>query len=298
MTWGRDTDEHESADQLRAYLDAGGNFIDTAATYGDGDSERVIGGLLDTLVKRSDVVLATKAGISFQAGQRVVDNSRRSLLAELDNSLRRLGTDHVDIWQLQAWDEETPLDETLSALDYAVSSGRARYVGISNLSGWQSARAVTLQEVQSTKPRITSTQNEYSLLQRNCEKEVRQCARELGIGFFAWSPLGRGVLTGKYRSGMPVDSRGASPHFAGFVAPYLDERSRRIVDAVVVASDGLGYSPLEVAITWVRDAPDVTSSIIGARTAAQLRGVLMSESVALPAVVRQALNEVSALDVQ
>jgi aryl-alcohol dehydrogenase-like predicted oxidoreductase len=298
MTWGRDTDEHESADQLRAYLDAGGNFIDTAATYGDGDSERVIGGLLDTLVRRSDVVLATKAGISFQAGQRVVDNSRRSLLAELDNSLRRLGTDHVDIWQLQAWDEETPLDETLSALDYAVSSGRARYVGISNLSGWQSARAITLQEVQSTKPRITSTQNEYSLLQRNCEKEVRQCARELGIGFFAWSPLGRGVLTGKYRSGMPVDSRGASPHFAGFVAPYLDERSRRIVDAVVVASDGLGYSPLEVAITWVRDSPDVTSSIIGARTAAQLRGVLMSESVALPAVVRQALNEVSALDVQ
>ena len=224
--------------------------------------------------------------------------TRRSLLAELDNSLRRLGTDHVDIWQLQAWDEETPLDETLSALDYAVSSGRARYVGISNFSGWQSARAFTLQEVQSTKPRITSTQNEYSLLQRNCEKEVRQCARELGIGFFAWSPLGRGVLTGKYRSGMPVDSRGASPHFAGFVAPYLDERSRRIVDAVVVASDGLGYSPLEVAITWVRDAPHVTSSIIGARTAAQLRGVLMSESVALPAVVRQALNEVSALDVQ
>ena len=298
MTWGRDTDEHESADQLRAYLDAGGNFIDTAATYGDGDSERVIGGLLDSLVKRTDVVLATKAGISFQAGQRVVDNSRRTLLAELDNSLRRLGTDHVDIWQLQAWDDATPLDETLSALDYAVSSGRTRYVGISNLSGWQSARAITLQEAQSTKPRITSTQNEYSLLQRNCEQEVRQCARELGVGFFAWSPLGRGVLTGKYRSGMPVDSRGASPHFAGFVAPYLDARSRRIVDAVVVAADGLGYSPLEVAITWVRDAPDVTSSIIGARTAAQLRGVLMSESVALPAVVRQALNEVSALDVQ
>jgi aryl-alcohol dehydrogenase-like predicted oxidoreductase len=297
MTWGRDTDEHESADQLRAFLDAGGNFIDTAATYGDGDSERVIGGLLDTLVKRSEIVLATKAGISFRNGQRIADNSRRTLLGELDGSLRRLGTDHVDIWQLQAWDDATPLDETLSALDYAVSSGRARYVGISNLSGWQSARAATLQEVESTKPRITSSQNEYSLLQRDCEGEVLQCAHDLGLGFFAWSPLGRGVLTGKYRSGTPVDSRGASPHFAGFVAPYLGARSRRIVDAVVVAADGLGLAPLEVALTWVRDAPDVTSSIIGARTAAQLRGVLMSESVILPAVVRQALNEVSVSDV-
>jgi aryl-alcohol dehydrogenase-like predicted oxidoreductase len=297
MTWGRDTDEHESADQLRAFLDTGGNFIDTAATYGDGDSERVIGGLLDTLVKRSEIVLATKAGISFRNGQRIADNSRRTLLGELDGSLRRLGTDHVDIWQLQAWDDATPLDETLSALDYAVSSGRARYVGISNLSGWQSSRAATLQEVESTKPRITSTQNEYSLLQRDCEGEVLQCAHDLGLGFFAWSPLGRGVLTGKYRSGTPVDSRGASPHFAAFVAPYLDARSRRIVDAVVVAADGLGLAPLEVALTWVRDAPDVTSSIIGARTAAQLRGVLMSESVVLPAVVRQALNEVSVSDV-
>lgn len=297
MTWGRDTDEHESADQLRAFLDAGGNFIDTAATYGDGDSERVIGGLLETLVKRSDVVLATKAGIGFRDGQRVVNNSRRALLAELDGSLRRLGTDHVDIWQLHAWDNSTPLDETLSALDYAVASGRARYVGISNLSGWQTARAATLQEVASTKPRITSTQNEYSLLQRNCEIEVLQCASELGFGFFAWSPLGRGVLTGKYRVGTPVDSRGASPHFAGFVAPYLDARSRRIVEAVVVAADGLGFAPLEVALTWVRDAPNVTSSIIGARTAAQLRGVLMSESVVLPAVVRLALDEVSVADV-
>lgn len=297
MTWGRDTDEHESADQLRTFLDAGGNFIDTASTYGDGDSERVIGGLLDTLVKRSDVVLATKSGIGYRDGKRVVDNSRRALLDDLDGSLRRLGTDHVDIWQLQAWDDATPLDETLTALDYAVSSGRARYVGISNFSGWQSARAATLQEL-ATKPRITATQNEYSLLARKCEAEVLQCAQELGLGFFAWSPLGRGVLTGKYRNGTPVDSRGASPHFAGFVAPYLDARSRQIVEAVVVAAEGLGFAPLEVALTWVRDAPGVTSSIIGARTAAQLRGVLMSESVVLPGVVRQALDEVSVSDVQ
>jgi len=296
MTWGRDTDEHESADQLREFLDAGGNFIDTAASYGDGDSERVVGGLLGTLVKRSEIVLATKAGVAYRDGARVVDNSRRSLLAELDGSLKRLGTDHVDIWQMHYWDELTPLDETLSAMDYAVASGRARYVGISNFSGWQSARAATLQEAQPIKPRITSTQNEYSLVQRGCETEVLECANQLGLGFFAWSPLGRGVLTGKYRNGTPIDSRGASPHFSAFVSPYLDARSRRIVDAVVVAADGLGFAPLEVALTWVRDAKGVTSAIIGARTAAQLRGVLMSESVILPAVVRQALDEVSTTD--
>ena len=113
------------------------------------------------------------------------------------------------------------------------------------------------------------------------------------VGFLAWSPLARGVLTGKYRNGIPSDSRGASPHFAGFVEPYLDERSQRIVEAVQVAADGLGYSPLEVALAWVRDAVGVTSSIVGARTGAQLRGILRSEEISLPAVVREALDEVS-----
>ena len=115
----------------------------------------------------------------------------------------------------------------------------------------------------------------------------------MSVGILAWSPLGRGVLTGKYRNGIPSDSRGASPHFAGFVEPYLDERSQRIVEAVQVAADGLGYSPLEVALAWVRDAIGVTSAIVGARTGAQLRGILRSEEISLPGVVREALDEVS-----
>ena len=127
MTWGRDTDEHEAADQLRLYLDAGGNFLDTAAIYGYGDSERVIGGFINTLVKRSDVVIATKGGITFKDGDRLVDNSRTSLLADLDRSLTHLGVDHVDIWQIQNWDPHVPLEETLMALDYAVTSGRTSY---------------------------------------------------------------------------------------------------------------------------------------------------------------------------
>ena len=295
MTWGRDTDEHEAAEQLRFYLDAGGNFIDTAAVYGNGDAERVLGGFLGVMVPRDQIIIATKAGISFKSGERVVDNSRTSLIADLDRSLSHLRTDYVDLWQIHTWDENTPLEEVLSALDYAVSTGKARHVGISNFAGWQLARAVTLQNPIFGKAAIISTQNEYSLLNRKIEREILPASRELGVGVLAWSPLGRGVLTGKYRSGLPSDSRGASPHFSSFIEPYLDERSRKIVEAVMVASDGLGLSPLEVSLAWVRDCPGVTSAIIGARTGAQLRGALSAESVTLPVPVREALDEISAI---
>ena len=294
MTWGRDTDEHEAAEQLRFYLDAGGNFVDTAAVYGNGDAERVLGGFLGVMVPRDQIIIATKAGISFKSGERVVDNSRTSLIADLDRSLSHLRTEYVDLWQIHTWDEKTPLEEVLSALDYAVSTGRARHVGISNFAGWQLARAVTLQNPIFGKAPIISTQNEYSLLNRKIEREILPASRELGVGVLAWSPLGRGVLTGKYRSGLPSDSRGASPHFSSFIEPYLDERSRKLVEAVMVASDGLGLSPLEVSLAWVRDCPGVTSAIIGARTGAQLRGALSAESVTLPVPVREALDEISA----
>ena len=186
-----------------------------------------------------------------------------------------------------------PLEESLSAIDYAVSSGRASYVGLANYSGWQLARAITLQNPIFGKAAILTSQNEYSLLNRSAEKEIIPACKNLGVGFLAWSPLGRGVLTGKYRNGVPSDSRGASPHFARFVEPYLKERSSKIVNAVCVAADGLGYAPLEVALSWVRDASGVSSTIIGARTGAQLRGILTSEQIELPDQVRVALNEVS-----
>jgi aryl-alcohol dehydrogenase-like predicted oxidoreductase len=293
MTWGRDTDEHEAANQLRIYLDAGGSFIDTAAVYGDGDAERVIGGFLGTLVGRDEVTLATKAGISFKSGERSINNSRASLLGDLDASLERLGVDYVDLWQIHQWDPSTPLEETLSALDFAVSSGRARYVGVSNFAAWQVARAATIQNPFFGKVALSSAQSEYSLLNREIENEVLPACDAIGVGFIAWSPLGRGVLTGKYRNGTPSDSRGASPHFSGFIAPYLDQRARSIVDAVCVAAEGLGYSPIEVALSWVRDQPGVSSAIVGARTGAQLRGALSVEEIEIPTPVRVALDEIS-----
>ena len=293
MTWGRDTDEHESRDQLAAFLDAGGTFIDTSASYGDGAAERLLGELLSGLAGRDDVVICTKAGIARRDGQLVVDTSRRALLAQLDGSLTRLGADHVDLWLVHTWCDDAPLDETLTALEWAVSTGRARYVGVSNYAGWQSARAATLAQVRGATP-LVAHQVEYSLLARGVEGEVVDAAAALGMGLMAWSPLGRGVLTGKYRHGTPADSRAASPHFAAFVGALLDERSRRIVDAVVTAADGLGCSPAEIALAWVRDQPGVVAPVIGARTAAQLRGTLTSDDVQLPVEIREALDEVSA----
>jgi len=293
MTWGRDTDEHEAADQLRSYLDAGGSFVDTAAIYCDGDSERVIGGFIGTLVPRNELTIATKAGISFSEGVRTVNNSRASLLTDLDASLARLNVEYVDLWQIHSWDQDVPLEETLSALDFAVSSGRARYIGVSNFAAWQLARAATLQNPTFGKIAISSIQNEYSLLNRSIEAEVFPAAQAVGVGILAWSPLGRGVLSGKYRTGLPSDSRGASPHYSGFVAPYLDARSKSIVDATCVAAEGLGYSPIEVSLAWVRDNPHIASTIVGARTGAQLRGILTVEEIDLPEQVRQALSEVS-----
>lgn len=294
LTWGRDTDEHEAREQLAAFAEAGGTLVDTAAGYGDGASEELLGSLLGDVVRRDDVVIATKAGISRARGVRETNASRGSLLTTLDASLRRLRVDHVDLWQVHAWVDDTPLEETLSALDQAVTSGRAAYVGVSNYTGWQSAQAATWQRAVPGRAPLASTQVEYSLLNRKVEAEVLPAAAALGLGVLPWSPLGRGVLTGKYRAGTPADSRAASPHFASFVGAYLDDRSSRVVEAVARAAEGLEWTPVEVALAWVRDRVGVTAPIVGARTAAQLKGALSVEQCVLPPEIAAALDDVSA----
>ncbi|HEX5596969.1 MAG TPA: aldo/keto reductase [Micromonosporaceae bacterium] len=296
MTWGRDTDADDAAAQLKSYLDAGGNLVDTADVYGDGDAEAVIGSLLGALVHRDDLLIATKAGLR-PGSQRRRDGSRGHLLRTLDASLRRLGTDYVDLWQVHGYDPATPLEETLGALDYAVASGRVRYVGVSNFSGWQTARAAAWQSAFPGRAPVVAAQVEYSLLQRGIEREVVPACAELGLGVLAWSPLGRGVLTGKYRHGRPADSRGASTHFKAFVASYLEPRCSSIVEAVVTAATGLGVSPMEVALAWVRDRPGVVAPILGARTVGQLLGALQVEQMTLPAEIAQALEDVSAVPI-
>jgi aryl-alcohol dehydrogenase-like predicted oxidoreductase len=294
MTWGTDTGEAEAAEQLRRYVDAGGTLLDTAASYGQGETERLVGRLLGRVVPREDLVLATKGGINRREGGRYVDVSRRALLRDLDTSLRRLGTDHVDLWQVHTWSDDVPLDETLSALDLAVSAGKARYVGVSNYSGWQVARAATMQAIAPGRARIASTQMEYSLLQRGIEREVVPAAEALGLGILPWGPLGRGVLTGKYRTALPADSRAASPTFERYVGEHLTTSAANIVEAVVRAAEGLDLTPAQVALAWVRDQPGVTAPIVGARTADQLQASLAVEEVTLPDEIVEALDDVSA----
>ena len=175
-----------------------------------------------------------------------------------------------------------------------MSSGRARYVGISNFTGWQTAQAATWQRAWPGRVPLVGTQVEYSLLQRGVEREVLPAAEALGLGVLAWSPLGRGLLTGKYRHATPPDSRGASPEWEGFIDGLRSAASDRIVEAVVTAADGLGTTPLAVALAWVRDRPGVVAPVVGARTAQQLQASLDADGIRLPAAIRTALEDVSA----
>jgi aryl-alcohol dehydrogenase-like predicted oxidoreductase len=224
----------------------------------------------------------------------VVDTSRRALLAGLDNTLRRVGVDHLDLWQLAAWGTPVPLEETLAACQYAVTTGRVRYVGVAHHKGWQTALAAA-GFAQLGGGRLASAQAEYSLVSRGAEDELLPAAAELGLGFFPAAPLGRGVLTGKYRLGSPIGASGraGTPAAPVALAGYLSPRRRGIVDAVIRAAEGLDLTPAEVALAWVRDRPGVTAPIVGARTAQQLRTSLAVERVVLPAAIGQALDEVS-----
>jgi aryl-alcohol dehydrogenase-like predicted oxidoreductase len=292
MTWGYGMPTTEAVNLLKRFRDAGGTLVDTAAAYGGGEVESLLGRLFQKVAPRSEFVIATKSGYVLRDGLRVVDTSRRALLDDLDGSLQRLQTDYVDLWQIHAWGAAPP-EETLAAADQAVVTGRARAVGVSNYIGWQLALAATWQRARRAAAPVASVQVEYSLLARRAELEVLPCCQALDLGFFPWSALGRGVLTGQYRKGTPPGSRAASDNLAWFVEPYLEEASRGVVEAVVRAASGLSLSPAQVALLWVRDAPGVTAPLIGPRTAEQLAPLLELDDEELPAPITAALDDVS-----
>ncbi len=285
MSWGRDTDADAAAVQLEAFAGAGGTLIDTSNIYGDGEAESILGTLVPDVVARSAVVLSTT---TVGAG-----SGRGGLLAALDGSLKRLDTDHVDLWQVHGFDPAVPFEETAGALLAAVTSGRTSYLGVSGMTGWQLATLAGWLRGHAPATPLVSVESEYSLLDRGPEESVLPAAGAHGMGLLGWAPLGRGVLTGKYRHGTPADSRGASPQFTRYVGRYRTEQSARIVEAVATAAEGLGVSPLAVACAWVRDRAGVSSVIVGARDGAQLLGSLATEELTLPTEIRSALDDVS-----
>jgi aryl-alcohol dehydrogenase-like predicted oxidoreductase len=290
-TWG--CDEPTSARIVARFLDAGGNFIDTADVYSTGVSEEITGRAIRN--KRSQVILATKVAGPMGTTPNDLGLSRKHVLDAVDASLRRLGTDYLDLYQVHAYDPTTPLDETLRALDDCVRSGKVRYLGCSNFSAWQLMKATALAKELGT-ARFDCLQPQYSLVCRYIEREHLPLCLEEGIGVIPWSPLGGGLLTGKVGKGgaAPEGSRAA-------VDPMNRERFRSeknlaIADAVKAVAQTLGKTPSQIALGWCAVQKGVTSPIFGARTLDQLEDNLGAADLVIPEEQAKRLDEASKLE--
>lgn len=274
MTFGRECDEAYSHEMLDRFVEAGGNFIDTANVYSTGASEEIVGTWLKDR-PRDALVIATKVRFPMSAGPNDVGLSRKHILSSVESSLRRLQTDYIDLYQVHSWDHLTPLEETLSTLDGLVKAGKVRYLGVSNYTGWQLQKAVDMSHARGWEP-FVSLQPLYNLLDRATEWDlVPVCANE-GLGIIPWSPLRGGWLTGKYRRDMaqpPAGTRIEKAEREGWSeswSAYNTERTWNVIDALVEIGAELGKSVAQVALNWVLNRPGITAPIIGARTMAQL----------------------------
>jgi aryl-alcohol dehydrogenase-like predicted oxidoreductase len=297
MTFGRETPTAESAEILDRYLDAGGNFVDTANTYNRGASETILGQLLGP--RRENIVLATKCRMAMGSGPNDKGASRRVIREQVEASLRRLQTDWIDLFQIHCWDDETPLEETISTLDDLVREGKVRYVGASNYTGWQLATALGVARLHNWEPYV-SLQPQYSLVSRDIERELLPLAQYAGLAVLPWSPLGGGLLSGKYRPGEApaADTRAAdsTPSAILMRMRLTEERNFAVAQAVADIADELGKTMAQVALNWVLHAPGVTAPILGARTVAQIEDNLGAVGWALPADARARLDDASAID--
>ena len=299
MTFGNETDESGAHEQLDRYAEAGGTFIDTADVYTAGASEEIIGSWLAKRsgAARDNVVLATKGRFPTGDGPNDVGTSRRHLRQALDESLTRLGVDHVDLYQLHAWDPITPLQETLSFLEDAVRAGKISYGGLSNFTGWQLQKACDVIERQGWSPLVT-LQPQYNLLVREIEWEIVPAAQENGLGLLPWSPLGGGWLTGKYsfdEEPTGATRLGENPDrgVEAWARRNKNQRVRDVLRAVRSIAETRGNSMAEVALAWLVDRPAVTSVILGARTTKQLEDNLAAADLHLTDEERKQLDEAS-----
>lgn len=299
MTFGAEADEQTSHAILERYLDAGGNFIDTADVYTSGASESIIGRWLSRNPgSRDGVVIATKGRFPMGGGPNDLGLSRTHLRTALDASLRRLGVDHIDLYQMHAWDALTPIEETLRFLDDAVASGKISYYGFSNYLGWQLTKAVQVARANAWAPPVT-LQPQYSLIVRGIEHEVVPAALDASVGLLPWSPLAGGWLSGKYRRDEPPTGAtrlGENPTrgMEAWEARNADPRTWEIIDAVDAVARETGASASQVSLAWLSDRPAVTSVILGARTVEQLEDNLGAADLELTGEQRARLDEASA----
>lgn len=269
MTFGREADEATSRKMVDRFLDAGGNFVDTADVYSAGVSEEITGRALAG--KREQVVLATKVRFPMGDGPNDVGASRRHIRLGVETSLRRLGTEWIDLYQIHCWDARTPLEETVSTLDDLVREGKVGYVGASNYTAWQLMKALGVAALHEWTP-FASLQPEYSLITRDIERELLPLCRNEGLAVLPWSPLAGGILTGKYRKGedLPQGTRGGEAEEPITFTYKLDDRAWSVVEAVQKVAADTGKTAAQVALNWVTNRPGVTSPIIGARDLDQL----------------------------
>jgi aryl-alcohol dehydrogenase-like predicted oxidoreductase len=275
MTFGDESDEKVAHEQLDRFVEKGGNFLDTANVYSNGESEKIIGRWLeDRPGARDRVVVATKGRFSTGGGRNDIGLSRLHLMRALDASLRRLGVDFIDLYQAHAWDPLTPIEEALQFFDDAVRVGKIQYVGVSNFIGWQLQKAALLTQHLGLAP-IVTLQPQYNLLQRGVEFELSQVCVNENIGILPWSPLAGGWLSGKYqRDHVPTGATrlGEDPErgMEAYAPRNAQERTWLVIDAVRSAAEARGVSMARVALAWLVDRPAVSSVILGARTVEQL----------------------------
>ena len=289
--WGWGSTVKDSEAILDRFLARGGNFIDTANGYTKGHSEKIIGDHLGRHpAKRDRVVIATKFLTNmFRGDPNGGGANRKAVVAQCEESLRRLQTDYIDLYWMHAWDQATPIEETLRALDDLVGAGKVRYIGFSDTPAWKCAQAQTIAGFRGWTPLI-ALQIEYSLLERTVEGELLPMARELGLGVTPWSPLARGVLSGKYsRAGHGTHQPGRGER----VLASLDDRTYDIVDELARVATELDSTPARVALAWVAGRPGVDSTIIGARTMEQLDDNLAAADITLSAAQVARLDKLS-----
>ena len=297
MTFGKEADEETSRELVGRFLEAGGNFLDTADVYSDGVSEEITGRALEGV--RDDIVLATKVRFPMGEGPNDVGLSRKHIMQGCEDSLGRLGTDYIDLYQVHCWDGATPLEETLSALTDLVRSGKVRYIGVSNFTGWQLMKSQSVSEAEGFE-KFVSLQPQYSLVERNIEREILPVCVEEGLGVIPWSPLGGGFLSGKYRRGEepPEDSRiaGAEESMEEYWDRRATERNWATLDVVGRISEETGNSYAQISLNWLLRQEAVTAPIIGARTPEQLEDNLGATGWELTREQTEELSGASALE--